>query len=442
MTLYDFIRGIIVAILAWFAGGVNWLLGQINWPPLSGFAGWAGDIIMGPVSINLLTVLSAIITVVIIIFINLIMMMWFELKLFARFYHGRGPTEVGYAGLLQNIAHGAKLFLKELITPKKADKWAYLIAPIIYIGTSFAVFVAIPWTEGFYIGQKDLDAGFLIVFAIFSMAPFLIFIAGWASNNKFSLIGGMRSASQMISYEVPLLLSVIGVILLAHSLSFTDIVQAQGVTWLNGALPAWFILLQPIAAVLFFTAIVAELERIPFDLPEAEAELVEGWKTEYGGLRFGLLMFTEWTRAFAGSSLFVLLFLGGWQGPFMDLSVFGFGIGPIIGLIWFFVKTYLVFSVMVWVRASLPRIRIDQLLKVCWNVLMPLGIINIFLTVISITLWEEFGLLYAIVFSLISFFTVASFFFFSRPAEPEPCENDSSEPRANRLTTEVTDGGG
>jgi NADH-quinone oxidoreductase subunit H len=441
MTFYDFLRDMIVGILSWFAGGVNWLLAMINWDPLSGFSGWVGGIVMGPVSINLLTVLAAIITVLVVVFINLIFMMWFELKLFARFYHGRGPTEVGYAGLLQNFAHGIKLFVKELITPKKADKWAYLIAPIIYIGTAFAVFAAIPWTEGFYLGQSDLQAGFLLVFALFSMAPFMIFVAGWASNNKFSLIGGMRSASQMISYEVPLLLSVVGVVLLAQSLSLTEIVHAQNLMWLNGFLPGWFIFLQPVAAVLFFTAIVAELERIPFDLPEAEAELVEGWKTEYGGLRFGLLMFTEWTRAFAGCGLFVLLFLGGWQGPLTDLRLFGIDLGPVVGVIWFFVKTYLVFAVMVWVRASLPRVRIDQLLKICWNTLLPLGLVNIIATVITFMVWQAFGLELAVGFSLLSFGLIALYFFLGKPVEPEPCAEDVDVIESKEMKSGVPDGG-
>jgi formate hydrogenlyase subunit 6/NADH:ubiquinone oxidoreductase subunit I len=214
---------------------------------------------------------------------------------------------------------------------------------------------------------------------------------------------------------------VVGVILLAHSLSLTEIVGAQSQTL--GILPVWFLLLQPLGALLFFTAAVAELERIPFDLPEAEAELVEGWKTEYGGLRFGLIMFTEWARAFAGCSLFVLLFLGGWQGPLMETSLFGMDLGPIIGLVWFFIKVYIVFGVMVWVRASFPRVRIDQLLRVCWNTLLPLGLINIFLTVMVITLLSGFGVTYAIGFALGSFFLMVLLLFVRPEVEPLPQED-------------------
>jgi NADH-quinone oxidoreductase subunit H len=221
----------------------------------------------------------------------------------------------------------------------------------------------------------------------------------------------------MISYEVPLLLSVTGVVLLAQSLSLTDITHAQNTHWLKGLLPGWFIFLQPLGAVIFFIAVIAELERIPFDLPEAEAELVEGWKTEYGGIRFGLLMFTEWARGFAASALFVLLFLGGWQGPFIHVKYAGFNFGALIGIVWFFTKAYLVFAVMVWVRASLPRIRIDQLLKICWSVLLPLAVLNMFLAVAAFTVWQEMGLAYAIGFSMVSFIVVALFFLLKKPSE-------------------------
>lgn len=368
-TFYGLMEYVIITIIAvvdWIFDRVIGIFSPILPNSVTNFILWIYDGLTSPPLINFYTITLGIILILVVTIVNAIMLIWVERKFIARLMDRRGPTEVGYAGLLQNIADGIKLFTKEVITPKKADKSGYLIAPIVYIGTSCLLLVAIPWYDGFTVGIFDISAGVLLIFAIFSLAPFMIFIAGWASNNKFTLIGGMRSAAQMISYEIPLMLSLVSVIILAGSFSLTNIVHAQS--------SMWFAVLQPIGFIVFLTAIIAEVERIPFDIPEAEAELVEGWFTEYGSMRFALIMFTEYIRGYAGAAIAVSLFLGGWSGPFLP------------GIVWFFIKVYLVFMLFVWVRASLPRVRIDQLLNVSWKRLLPLSLIAIITSVVMLEL--------------------------------------------------------
>lgn len=337
---------------------------------LAGFATWADgflpsqlDFLISPTVLHAATVLAQVVLVLVIALVNVIMMIWVERKFFARIMDRRGPTEVGFMGLLQNIADALKLFTKEVITPKSADKKAYLIAPIIYIATSLMVLAILPMSDRLFI--TEVEGGLLLLFAIFTLAPFLIFIAAWAQNNKYCLIGGMRSAAQMISYEIPLMLSVVGVILIVGSFSIAEIVNAQT--------SYWFIIPQFLGFFIFLIGVLAEVERIPFDLPEAEAELVEGWTTEYGSIRFGLIMFTAYIRGYVGCALAVTLFLGGWNGPFLPPEV------------WFFIKVYIVFILFVWIRSASPRIRIDQLLNLGWKRLLPLALVNIVIAVVLVT---------------------------------------------------------
>jgi NADH-quinone oxidoreductase subunit H len=343
MGLYDFIYDFLAGLAAWTD---TFLPSQL-------------DFIISPTALHAATVLAEAVLILVIALLNVIMMIWVERKFIARLMDRRGPTQVGFAGLLQNIADALKLFTKEVITPEDADKRAYIIAPIIYIGTSVIVLAIIPLSENFVVA--NVEGGLLLLFAIFTLAPFLLFVASWAQNNKYCLIGGMRSAAQMISYEVPLMLSVVGVVIMVGSFSITEIVSAQN--------NYWFIIPQFLGFIIFLIGVLAEVERIPFDLPEAEAELVEGWTTEYGGIRFGLIMFTEYLRGYVGCALAVTLFLGGWNGPFLPPEA------------WFFIKVYIVFMVFIWVRASAPRIRIDQLLNVGWKRLLPLALINIVIAV-------------------------------------------------------------
>ncbi|MGD0056302.1 MAG: NADH-quinone oxidoreductase subunit NuoH [Methanomassiliicoccales archaeon] len=354
MDLYQFTEGIV----SWLVGIVNWIL---NWVGFHGIAGWLGSADV----IRFLTLLGESIVLLAVGFIVAITMIWQERKTLGRLMDRRGAMVVGPAGYFQNIADGLKTLLKEYIIPEKADKTPYGWAPVIMIGSSILLLVAIPLSDRFY--MSDLSLGLLFIFAVFSITPFAILLGGWASNNKYSLIGGMRSAAQLISYEIPLLLSMVGVVLLAGSLNIGDIVNAQ-------ADSTWFIIPQFVGFIVFMIAIVAEVERIPFDLPEAEAELVEGWWTEYGGMRFGLLMLAEYFRGYAGAAVGVLLFLGGWNGPFLPPEI------------WFLIKVFIVFFVFIWIRGSLTRVRVDQILNIGWKRLLPLAMINLFIAIAVKTL--------------------------------------------------------
>lgn len=354
MDLYQFTEGVV----SWLVGIVNWIL---NWVGFHGLAGWLGS----PDVIKFLTLLGESVVLLVVGFLVAITMIWQERKTLGRLMDRRGAMVVGPAGYLQNIADGLKTLLKEYILPEKAEKTVYSWAPVIMIGSSILLLVAIPLSGRFY--MSNLNAGLLFIFAVFSITPFAILMGGWASNNKYSLIGGMRSAAQLISYEIPLLLSMVGVVLLSGSLNIGDIVDAQ-------AQSTWYVIPQLIGFVVFMIAIVAEVERIPFDLPEAEAELVEGWWTEYGGIRFGLLMLAEYFRGYAGAAVAVLLFLGGWNGPVLPPEI------------WFLIKVFIVFFIFIWLRGSLMRVRIDQILNIGWKRLLPLAMVNLVIAVAFKTL--------------------------------------------------------
>jgi NADH-quinone oxidoreductase subunit H len=255
-----------------------------------------------------------------------------------------------------------KLLLKEDMIPKAADRPLFIIAPVIAFAPSFMVMATIPLTDK--VQFADLGVGLLYYTAVSGLSVVGILLGGWASNNKFSLLGGMRAAAQMISYEIPLVMSVLGIILLAGSLNLNEIVAAQ-----QGV---WFIVLQPIAFVVFFIAAVAELNRVPFDLAEAENELVAGFHTEYSGFRWAMFMLSEYVYMFAMASLITVLFLGGW----LPLPFLGF----IPGAVWFALKFSLVIYILIWFRATFPRIRADQLMEFAWKVLLPVALANIFLT--------------------------------------------------------------
>jgi NADH-quinone oxidoreductase subunit H len=312
--------------------------------------------------------------VIIVALINVLNFIWIFRKLSGRIFDFYGPYYVGYriGGWLQNLADGVKLLVKEIIVPMKADKMGYLLAPVIYIGSSILIVGIIPFSENFGISTtrepgQYVPGAALLALAVFAIAPFSILLAGWSSNNKYTLIGGMRSAAQMMSYEIPLLLTAVSVFLLAGSLSFVDIVDAQH--------DIWFGIPLLIGLVVFMVCLAAEVEIIPFDLPEAEAELVEGWTTEYGGMRFGLFYFTTAIRAYAGGALVTAFFLGGWQGPAI-----------IPDEIWFLIKAYIVYVIFQWMTWSLPRVRVDQMLGVGWKRLLPLAVLNLLIAAAMKTL--------------------------------------------------------
>lgn len=280
------------------------------------------------------------------------------------FMQGRyGPSHVGGKwGLLQSVADVLKLLVKEDLIPKAADRPLFIIAPFIAFAPSFMVMATIPLTDKLQFA--DLGIGILYYVAVSGLSIVGMLMGGWASNNKYSLLGGMRAAAQMISYEIPLVMSVLGVILLTGSLNLNEIVAAQE----NG----WFILWQPIAFIVFFIAANAELNRVPFDLAEAENELVAGFHTEYSGFRWAFFMLTEYVYMFAMSALITVLFLGGW----LPLPFLGF----IPGAVWFALKFSLVVYILIWFRATFPRLKSDVLMEFAWKVLLPVALANIFLT--------------------------------------------------------------
>lgn len=284
-----------------------------------------------------------------------------------------GPSRTGGKfGLLQTVADVLKLLLKEDTIPKNADKTLFVIAPVIAFVPAFAILAAIPFTNNLYFA--DLGVGLLYILALSGITTLGALTGAWASNNKYSLLGGMRAAAQMISYEIPLLMSVIGVILITGSLNLIQIVEGQQTVW--------YIVVQPLAFVIFLVAAVAELNRVPFDLPEAESELVAGFHTEYSGFRWAFFMLAEYVYLFATASLITVLFLGGWLPPFQWVPGVGDVLAFIPGAAWFAIKFSAVVFFMIWLRATFPRIRADKLMELGWKVLLPLALLNIFVTAI------------------------------------------------------------
>lgn len=286
----------------------------------------------------------------------------FERKILGWMQSRPGPNQLGPWGMFQTVADVLKLWMKEDTIPNNADRPLFKMAPVIAFVPSFAVIAVIPFSPS--IVFADLGVGLLYFIAISGITTIGILVGGWASNNKYALIGSMRSVAQMISYEIPLVLSIVGVILAVGSLNMSDIVLKQE--------KMWFIVPQFLGFVVFFIAMLAELARTPFDLPEAESELVAGYFVEYSGFRFAFFMLAEYVYVFAMSALTTILFLGGWN-PLFGLTF----IPPII---WFLLKVFFLVFVIIWLRGSLPRVRLDQLMQMGWKVLLPLSLVNIFLS--------------------------------------------------------------
>lgn len=329
-----------------------------------------------------------------------------------------GPNRVGPQGLLQPFADGLKLFIKEDITPSQANRLLFLFAPAVALGTPLLTQVVIPFSASYTIA--DLNIGLIYVVAVGTFSVLGILIAGWASNNKYSLVGGLRAAAQMISYEIPLILTIILVGLLANSLSLNKVVEAQD--------SIWFGAIQPLAFIIYVIAGVAELNRTPFDLPEAESELVSGYNTEYGGFRFACFAaLIEWGNvtvwAMAGSTLF----LGGWRGPFFD-SPF-----------WLAAKVGVMALVIIWFFVTFPRLQIDQLMAFAWKVLIPLSLLNLAATSLFIVIWpDNFYLPTAI----LSWSSIALFIIFFPGIIRKVLLNKRLKQLANRKMTTMISGTG
>jgi len=294
-------------------------------------------------------------------------LVWVERKFLARLQIRYGPNRAGTFGLLQPLADIVKMIAKEDTVPDGADKALFMIAPAVVATTAFLMFAVVPfggeitlWGRRIPLVVTDLNIGLLFVFAMSSLGVYGVALGGWASNSKYALLGGIRGAAQMISYELPLGLSLIPVVMMAHSFSIVDIVQSQQ------RYP--FIIFQPLAFLIFVISAMAESKRTPFDLPEAESELIAGYHTEYSGMRFGLFFLGEYVNMIVFGGILAVLFLGGWRGPFLPPFV------------WLFIKIILVSLFMIWVRGTLPRLRYDQLMVLGWKVLIPLSLINIVVT--------------------------------------------------------------
>ena len=316
---------------------------------------------------------------------------YIERKFLAKMQLRVGPLYCGKVeGILQLMSDGLKLISKEIIIPAKADKPIFWAAPLLFVGTAAALVSLIPVAPGWVVA--DVDVGLLAVFAVIGFFPIITVLSSWASNSKFPFIGGIRALHQMISFEIPLILSLLGIVILTGTLNLTEIVESQQ--------HYWWIIFMPIGAIVFFTTLLAELERIPFDLPEAESEIVAGWLTEFSGMMYGLVQLGSYVKLYAFAALFTILFLGGWNGPMVwppfpeEIITEGITVGPVTtkipGLplldqemlnatLWFVIKTVGVIMVILLPRGVFPRIRIDLLLHTGWYKLIGLAFVNIFI---------------------------------------------------------------
>ena len=292
--------------------------------------------------------------------VSAMFLIWWERKVSALIQNRMGPMITGWHGSLQSVADSIKLLLKENIMPAGADKLVWWLAPFFVVVPSVAAFVTIPFGKNLIV--HDLNVGILFITSITSVCVLGIFMAGWGSNNKYSLLGGMRSAAQIISYEVPLLLSIVLVVMETSSLSMQDIVRAQE--------HGWFIF-KPNLALAFLIYLIsstAEVNRVPFDIPEAESELGAGYHTEYTGMKFAMFFVAEYTNLFIVSAIAATLFLGGWQGPWLP------------SFVWFLIKAYGLIFLSMWVRWTLPRVRMDQMMGFAWKVLTPAALLNLLIS--------------------------------------------------------------
>lgn len=427
MSLAGRILAIAVPILVGIA--VLGLLAAVLFGPI--VAAFLGD------NVPLVRFAAAVAGILVLTIPTAFIVIYMELKVIARMNLRIGPDRVGPFGTAMSVVHGLKFVGKEDFTPTGVDVPVFTIAPVVVFLTTVMTMVVIPFAPGLF--GLDLNIGVLYLFAISGLTVVGLLMAGWASFNKYSLLGGLRAAAQMVSYEIPLTLSIVGVVLLAGTLSLNQIVLGQ-----SGSLVDWYIWKQPLAFLIFFIAGTAEANRSPFDFSEADQELVAGFATEYSGMRFGFFFFAEYVNVFVMSALIVTFFAGGWTAPFgwpwpVDLSVLdplGLGVGlllliavvPIVGtlvcavpfwlsrriptlqglvigfvvfnvlailavmgwafvsfdwvvgLVWFFAKTYVFIFIFVWMRGTFPRVRIDQLMGFAWKWLLPAALLNIFVT--------------------------------------------------------------
>ncbi len=315
----------------------------------------------------------------------------YERKALARIQMRVGPNRAGPWGILQPIADAIKLIFKEELMPARADKLLFFLAPIVTLVPALVITAVVPWGPTLHVFGRDItlyiadiNVGVLYIMSVASIAVYGIVLAGWSSNNKYAMMGGLRSTAQMISYEIALGLSFVGVILLAGSAQMTEIVAAQK--------SVWFVLLQPVGTAIFLIATLAEVNRAPFDMPEAEQELTAGYHTEYSGMKFALLFMAEYDKMIAISSIGATLFFGGYREFwFLSNTILSVDRTPWLGPVYIFLKIFILLFGMIWVRATFPRIRYDRLMAFGWKVMLPLSLVLIFITATFILLAQQFN---------------------------------------------------
>ncbi|MHC1783326.1 MAG: NADH-quinone oxidoreductase subunit NuoH [Anaerolineaceae bacterium] len=305
-----------------------------------------------------------------------IFLIWLERKVIGRIQDRYGPNRVGPWGIFQPFADMAKIFAKEIIIPAGADKIPYLLAPILSVGGVLLIWAVVPFAVTIF--AVDLNVGVLYLIAAGAVSELGVIFAGWGSNNKYALLAAFRAIAQLISYEIPMVITMLIPVMLAGSMSLNDIVKGQTV---------WYIVLAPVSAMIFFITQLAEVGRSPFDLTEAESEIVAGFNIEYSGLNFGMFYVAEFLHAFTVSMLFAVLFLGGWDGPLAETY-------PFLGVVYMIIKTSAVYSLVILVRGALPRFRIDQMMDLNWKILTPLSLVMVILTALmdkALTIESQWG---------------------------------------------------
>jgi NADH-quinone oxidoreductase subunit H len=343
--------------------------------PINVIADWLRSILTGwglsEAGITVVLALLGVVAVAMVVLLVDILLVWVERKVVARLQDRLGPNRLGPFGLVQPIADVIKLLIKEDITPQGADKFIFNLAPIMALATVLLLWAVIPFGPGIY--GTDLDVGVLYIVAVGALGALGVIMAGWSSNNKYALLGAFRSIAVLISFEVPMVITLLIPVILASSMGFNQIIAAQNV---------WYIVLSPLAALIFFISAQAELGRAPFDLGEAESEIVAGFHIEYTGMKFGMFYAGELLHALTFGALFSALFLGGWRGPGAEAF-------PILGVIYFFIKSFILYFAIMWVKYSLPRVRIDHMLSFCWKFLTPLSLVLVIVTALLVKLLEN-----------------------------------------------------
>ncbi|WP_027718725.1 NADH-quinone oxidoreductase subunit NuoH [Desulfovirgula thermocuniculi] len=343
----------------------------------TGIAAWMRtallDIGTPPLLSEFIVLLVKLLAVIIFVSLNVLWLVYMERKVCAYIQCRIGPNRVGPKGLLQTVADVLKLLGKEIIVPRRVDKIVYLAAPLLVFVPPMMAFAVIPWGNG--MAPVEMNIGIFYVLAVASLSTLIFWMGGWSSYNKYSLVGGMRVVAQMVSYELPLVLALLGVVMLAGTLNINDIVNAQR--------QVWFVFAQPLAFLIYLTAGISEVNRVPFDLVEGESEIIAGPYTEYSGMAYAMYMLAEYANMMVVACMATIMFLGGWLAPF------GWTFLP--SWFWFFIKVYALIFLFMWIRWTYPRIRVDQLMGFGWKVLVPLSLANIFVTGVGMYVYRAIG---------------------------------------------------